>query len=150
MSLTLDDRNELLPKLLTDWESYRLKIGQLPPEGREIPMGEKRKDERFDLCLSATILVISKNVAEKGKVLHLLTKDICLGGSFFVTSKLLPVGTEVRIQIVLPLHMLKTVRERKALLRVEKGVVLRHESNGMAIEFEKGREIAHPEPFIIH
>ena len=64
--------------------------------------------------------------------------------------KRLPLGTEVRIQIVLPLHMLKTVEEKKALLRVEKGVVLRHESNGMAIAFEKGCEIAHPELFSIH
>ena len=113
-------------------------------------MEERRKDERFDLRLSATTMVISKKAAEEGKFLHLLTKDICLGGAFFSTSKRLPVGTEVRIQIVLPLHMLKTVKKRKALLRVEKGVVLRHQSKGMAIAFERGCEIVHPESFSIH
>jgi hypothetical protein len=113
-------------------------------------MIEKREDERFDLSLGATLMVIPKSAAKKKKMHHLMTKNICMGGAFFPTSKCLPLGTKVKIQIVLPLHMLKTVKEKKALLQVEKGVVIRHESDGMAVAFEKGFEIVHQEPFSIH
>ena len=118
--------------------------------GSESSMKDRRKEERFDLCLGAMIMVIPKNAAKKKKIQHLLTKNICMGGAFFSTSKGLPVGTKVKIQLVLPLHMLKTVKEKKALLQVEKGVVLRLESDGMAIAFEKGFEIVHLELSSIH
>ena len=113
-------------------------------------MDEKRRDERFDLSLNATLMVIGKKTADKDQIIHLSTKDICLGGAFFTTTKPLPLGTEVRIQMVLPLHMLKTLKEKKALLRVEKGIVLRHEADGMAIVFEKGCDIAHLKPITLH
>jgi hypothetical protein len=101
---------------------------------------DERKDERFDLCLIAKIGVVSKKEAEESKILILSTKDICLGGTFIPTPDPLPIGTEVRIQIVLPLN-LKTIKEDQALLSVEKAVVLRQEPHGMAIAFMKGRDI---------
>ena len=123
----------------------QVRKGALPTENEEVSLEEKRKDERFDLCLNAKILVLSGTEAGRSPVISLFTKDICLGGAFFTTSKPLPVGTEVSVEMVLPLHMLKTLKEEKALLQVEKGIVLRHEPNGMAIAFQKGREIAHQE-----
>jgi hypothetical protein len=103
-------------------------------------MKEKRKLERFDLRLPAKIEPVREN--DEGEILTLMTSDICAGGAFFHTSAPLPEGTEVRIDLVLPLLKLKEVAEDydHAYIKVI-GKVLRAEPRGMAICFNKGYKI---------
>jgi hypothetical protein len=103
-------------------------------------MENKRRLERFDLKLPATIEFI--NVDHKGRLLNLMTTNICSGGAFFHTTQPLPQGTQVKIDLVLPLDRLRKLKEefKKAYIKV-KGKVLRAESEGMAICFDEDYQI---------
>jgi hypothetical protein len=103
-------------------------------------MGEKRMLERFDLTLPATIEFINEHHDER--MLNLLTANICSGGAYFYTDQPLPEGTQVKIDLVLPLDKLKKLRKehKKAFIKVT-GKVLRTESEGMAICFNRDYQI---------
>jgi len=105
-------------------------------------MKERRKLERFDLHIPATIeLLITKRDKE---LIRLLTKNVCSGGAYFHTTKPLPENTQVKIDLILPLDKLKTLKdERKHALIKVTGKVLRSEQEGMAVCFEKDYQI-HP------
>ncbi len=97
-------------------------------------MREKRNLERFELKVRARI------EGEPGKdTLDLLTSDICSGGAFFHTDQTLPEGTKVRIDLMLPLdHLKKLVAEGYDQAHIQlTGTVLRKESKGMAVCFNK-------------
>ena len=103
-------------------------------------MNERRKLERFELKVPAAIESI--NQGYKGKELNLLTSDICSGGAYFHTAEPLPEGTEVKIDLVLPLDKLRALKkeDKKAYIKVT-GKVLRSESEGMAIGFDGNYQI---------
>lgn len=102
---------------------------------------ERRKVERFDLALPARIEVIDTLQGREKELHDLLTRDICEDGAFFHTPQPLPEHTEVKIDLILPLNRLERIKENRAHIRV-KGVVLRSETEGMAIRFEKGYKIS--------
>ena len=105
-------------------------------------MLERRKLERFDLPLPATIRVAALNRQMEEKEINLLTRNICEGGAFFDTSHPLPRGTEVKLGLVLPLNRLKMKMIEKDSSHIwVKGVVSRSRLDGMAISFEKGYRI---------
>ena len=109
---------------------------------------EKRKLERFDLTIPARIgLTTADQAGEEKKILNVLTSDICSGGAFFHTTQPLPKGTEVRIDLVLPLDRLKELlgKSRHAYIQVT-GTVLRSETKGMAICFNKDYQMHPCEP----
>ncbi|MDY6850631.1 MAG: PilZ domain-containing protein [Thermodesulfobacteriota bacterium] len=99
----------------------------------------KRKMERFDLELPARVIKAEEN--QDSESIDLLTSDICAGGAFFQTDQPMPVGTEVKIDLVLPLDELKKIEGKKALIKVN-GAVIRVTKDGMAICFEEGFEIS--------
>jgi hypothetical protein len=103
---------------------------------------EKRTLERFDLKIPAKIECVLGD--DDQQTLDLMTSDICAGGAFFHTEAPLPLGTEVKIDLVLPLRKLKqlTADADHAFIKVS-GKVLRSGPRGMAICFDKGYEI-HP------
>jgi hypothetical protein len=103
-------------------------------------MTEKRRLERFDLHIPATIEFL--NLDHKEKTLNLLTTNICSGGAYFHITQPLTQGTQATIELVLPLDRLrKFKREHKqAYIRVT-GRVLRSESEGMAICFDEDYQI---------
>ena len=103
-------------------------------------MGEKRRLERFDLVLPAAIEFINEHHDER--MINLLTANICSGGAYFHTSKPLPEGTQVKIDLILPLDKLRKLKKehKKAFIKV-KGRDLRTESEGMAICFDKDYQI---------
>jgi hypothetical protein len=103
-------------------------------------MLEKRRLERFDLKLPATIEFINDD--RKEKVLSLLTENVCSGGAYFHTIQPLPKGTQVMIDLVLPLDRLRTLKKehKRAYIKVT-GRVLRSESEGMAICFDEDYHI---------
>ena len=105
-------------------------------------MEERRSLERFDLHIPATIeLLITRQEKE---LIRLLTKNVCSGGAYFYTTKPLPESTPVKIDLVLPLDKLKTLKDKwkHALIKVT-GKVLRSEPEGMAVCFDDDYQI-HP------
>ena len=103
-------------------------------------MKERRKLERFDLHIPAKIeLLIKKREKE---LIRLLTENVCAGGAYFHTTKPLPESTPVKIDLVLPLDKLKTLKDewKHALIKVT-GKVLRSEPEGMAVCFDKDYQI---------
>lgn len=103
-------------------------------------MAEKRRLERFDLVIPAAIELLNDPHPER--TLKLLTTNICSGGAYFHTNQPLPEGTEVKLDLVLPLeHLMNLKKEyKKAFIKVT-GKVLRTESGGMAICFDKDYQI---------
>ena len=103
-------------------------------------MVEKRTLERFDLVLPAAIEFINEHREER--MINLLTTNICSGGAYFYTNQPLPEGTQVKIDLVLPLDKLRKLKKehKKAFIKVT-GKVLRTESEGMAICFDKDYQI---------
>jgi hypothetical protein len=105
-------------------------------------MLERRRLERFDLALPAVIRSGAPYGEGEEAITRLLTKNICEGGAYFSTSQPLSEGTEVRVELILPLSelKLKRVKEDKSLISVD-GTVLRTEVKGMAIGFSKSYAI---------
>ena len=99
-------------------------------------MKEKRTLQRFDLEIPAKIESTTSD--QEKRLLNLLTSNICSGGAFFHTTQPLPEGTQVKIDLVLPLDKLKQLKDdcKQAYIKVT-GRVLRSESEGMAILFDK-------------
>ncbi|NVM24419.1 MAG: PilZ domain-containing protein [Desulfobacterales bacterium] len=103
-------------------------------------MKEKRRLERFDLELPATIELLTPD--QEKRLLNLLTTNICSGGAYFHTTEPLPKGTQVKIDLVLPLEKLRKLKEeyKQAYIKVT-GTVLRSESEGMAICFDEDYQL---------
>ena len=99
---------------------------------------EKRKLERFSLKLPGQISVVGE---ENQETLDFVTRDICAGGAFFHTENPLPIGTLVKIDLVLSLKELKKLEADKALIKVT-GAVIRTDENGMAIYFDESYKIS--------
>lgn len=102
-------------------------------------MKERRKLERFDLRLPATIEVAAQGESEK-TLLYVMTKDVCAGGAFFDTLNALPKDTQVKVGMALNLARLGGSKSRRARIKVS-GRVLRSEPTGMAIGFDKSYKI---------
>ena len=103
-------------------------------------MKEKRKLERFDLELPATIQFLTPG--QEKSLLNLLTTNISSGGAYFHTPQPLPKGTPVKIDLILPLGRLKKLKDdsKQAYIKVT-GTVLRSESEGMAICFDQDYQL---------
>ncbi|MDH5299285.1 MAG: PilZ domain-containing protein [Desulfobulbaceae bacterium] len=98
---------------------------------------DKRKYERFELGLPATIA--QSGVAEEEEVIHLLTRDICAGGAFFTTTHALPAGTQVKVELRLPLEKLKKIVEldQEQVRLTINGTVGRADQSGFAVFFDE-------------
>ena len=84
---------------------------------------EKRILERFDLKIPAKIE--AGNSEQEEEKLDLMTKDICSGGAFFYTTQPLAKGTNVKIDLILPLNRIKELNgdNEKAYIEIT-GTVL--------------------------
>ena len=106
-------------------------------------IGERRGIRRFDLEIPSKIR--SSDTAQE-EVYDLATRDISSAGAFFHTSEPLPKGTEVKVDLVLPIKSLRKILEKLGgtykSIRIEiSGRVLRSESSGMAVCFNKDYRI---------
>ena len=99
----------------------------------------KRKMERFSLGLPAKISVVGEK--DEQVPLEAITSDISAGGAFFHTERPLPVGTEMQVDLILPLGELKKLKGKRASIKV-KGAVIRITKDGMAISFEDKYQIS--------
>ncbi len=98
---------------------------------------QKRKMERFPVQLPASII---SAVEEHREAMNFLTRDACAGGVFIQTDNPLPLGAEVKIELVLPLIEVKNFEGKGALLKVS-GAVVRVTDTGMAIGFNEDYHI---------
>jgi len=99
---------------------------------------ENRKMERFSLDLAGLLSINGRS--EEG-VRKLQTIDICAGGALFQTTETVPLGTDIRVDLVLPLDRFKEIKTKRALIEVS-GKVIRKENNGMAVCFDNRYKIS--------
>jgi len=94
----------------------------------------RRRLERFDIALPAKV------AAGPGKgenIFTLTTANVSAGGAFFKTDAVLPVGTEVLVELTLLAELFRNVKPANSTLVRLAGKVLRHERDGMAIVFSE-------------
>jgi c-di-GMP-binding flagellar brake protein YcgR len=99
----------------------------------------RRKMERFDLELPIYLRIFDTD--KKRESLNFTTSNICSGGAFFRTEKPLSVGTDVKLDIILPLNKFKNIKSKISHIDVS-GSVIRTDQQGMAICFDKNYKIS--------
>jgi hypothetical protein len=101
-------------------------------------MEERRKLERFRLCLPAKLVFFNKNQ----EVLQLGTRDISSDGAFLITDISVPEGSPITLEFLLPVEQFRQLfnEKRNVSLKI-KGHVIRKEASGLAVQFEKKYEI---------
>ena len=102
-------------------------------------MVNRRKLERFDLQLQALVS------ADKGEcdpeTMSLLTTNISSSGAFLRSDHPIPIGTKVKLDLVLSLDELKKVKGKRTLIEVS-GKVIRNGGGGMAVCFAEDCKIS--------
>ena len=101
---------------------------------------DKRDLERFPLEIQARIKTLDSRKDELG--IDIKTSNISSGGAFFYTPEPLSEGSDVMIELILPVEKLvKYLNDQKKdyseTLVELKGRVLRSEPEGMVIRFDK-------------
>jgi hypothetical protein len=81
----------------------------------------RRKLERFDLAIPTCLSAVDKEGKEVN--IELLTKNICSGGVYFKTEKILPVGTRVNMDMVLLKKQTMGSHDRSAHVKVGGDVI---------------------------
>ena len=79
--------------------------------------------------------------SKTGPKLPVTTRDISADGAFFFTTKLLAVGTQIAVCVVFPSRKGQPVKSEKTGV-IFNGQVIRIEVSGMAVCFDRQREIA--------
>ena len=95
---------------------------------------EKRKIHRFSLELSALLSVKDEN--GKQLSIEVMTGDISSGGAFFRTNTPFSVGTDVKMDLILPSDKFKKLGGKRSRINVS-GSVIRTNALGMAVCFDK-------------
>ncbi len=95
---------------------------------------EKRKMERFDLELPAWLYLVDES--EELEPFEYKTRNICAGGAYFNTDSPFAVGTDVKINITLPINKFKELGGKHTRIDVS-GSVIRADEQGMAVCFDK-------------
>jgi hypothetical protein len=109
-----------------------------PEDLMEEVVDEKRKLERFSLQLLSRLSVKSGDRGQDS--IELLTRNISSGGAFIQTSRPFKVGTRLDIEVIFPLDRIKKVEGEMACMKVN-GSVIRSDTEGMAISFDKDYQI---------
>ncbi len=106
-------------------------------------MENRRILERYDLTVPARIEPVDY---EEEEVFTLQTMNVCSSGAFFQTEKALPEGTQVKVEMVLPLEKLAMLEDydQQILVKIS-GTVLRSGAAGMAVNFNEDYEFGHIE-----
>ena len=93
---------------------------------------DRRDKGRVPLELRAEVSMVSEE--KEPSFLSGLTRNVSSGGAFFLTDQPLPPGTELDMDLILPIDELKRLEGEKATIKVS-GVVIRRDKKGMAIHF---------------
>ena len=95
---------------------------------------EKREMERFDLELPALLSMMDESGNQRA--VEFMISNICSGGAFFKTDEPLSVGTEMKMDLILPLNRFNKTGGKRSHVDVS-GSVIRTEKQGMAVCFDK-------------
>ena len=90
--------------------------------------------ERFDLELPALLSIMNESGNQRAA--EFMISNICAGGAFFKTDDPLPVWTEVKMDLILPLERLSKTGGKRSHVDIS-GSVIRTDDQGMAVCFEK-------------
>jgi len=96
---------------------------------------ERRNVERFHLELPA-LLSMNADKSATPRAIEVITSNICSGGAFFKTDNPLSVGTDVKMDLILPIEKFKTGKDKRARIHVS-GFIIRTEKQGMAMCFDR-------------
>jgi hypothetical protein len=101
-------------------------------------MKERRGFERYELVIQAKVFFYRRKA--QGRWMQAMSKDISSQGVFFHSDEPLPLGTKVYIEFVLPVSSLPSSQARNSRFECF-GTVIRKESGGMAVCFDKSCKI---------
>jgi hypothetical protein len=93
---------------------------------------EKRKMDRFSIQLPALLSITDENGNQRS--VKVMTDDICAGGGFFRTDTPFSVGTDVKMDLILPSNKFKKLGGKRSRVDVS-GSVIRINEFGMAVCF---------------
>ena len=94
---------------------------------------ERRKQTRYTTPIPVKLEITTVS----GKhILHLFTSNVCSGGVLCDTDKIFPIGSEVRVSLLVESEAVKKSMGARTLVKV-KGRVARCGPEGMAIRFYK-------------
>ena len=100
-------------------------------------MKERRQYARFNISLPVRLEALTLDTK---KVLDLETRDISFSGVFINTLTSFPEGTRFILDFTLPSDNLKEFKDIKSLKGCA-GSMIRFDSNGIAIQFDKECQI---------
>ena len=100
-------------------------------------MKERRQYARFNISLPVRLEAFALDTK---KVLDLDTRDISFSGVFINTLTSFPEGTRFILDFTLPIDNLKEFKDIKSLKDCA-GSMVRSDSNGIAIQFDKECQI---------
>jgi len=93
-------------------------------------------DKRNNVRLSLEIPALLHAAEEEGsEPKELVTYNICTRGAYFRTSQPMRVGTEVAIEMVIPIDQLRKMETEQAHYALS-GTVVRCDEKGMAVRFD--------------
>ena len=104
---------------------------------------EKRKLERFKLEMPARIKRVQSTAEPDARMTEMngLTRDVSSGGAFIRSEEPLPKGSEIIIQLTLPLDKFKSLKTIKDVQIKVTGKIIRIESSGFGVSFNDQFEI---------
>jgi hypothetical protein len=92
---------------------------------------ERRKHARYTTLVKLEIMTVS------GKhILHVFTSNVCSGGVLCDTDRIFPIGSEVKVSLLVESEAVKKSMGARTLVKV-KGRVARCGIEGLAIRFYK-------------
>lgn len=111
---------------------------------------ERRQHERYFMELQAK--VTAETLTGKTPMMEFLTANISAGGAFIETNTPLPLASKVRLEFLLSLENLQTLKfvlsletlnawKGKRVWISASGIVARHEPGGMGIMFDENYQI---------
>lgn len=112
---------------------------------------EQRAHERYPLRIQCKMT--AETLSGKTPVMDFLTANISAGGAFIETDTPLPLASKVRLEFLLSLEDLQTLKfivsletlkawKGKRVWISASGIVARHETNGMGIMFDENYQIS--------
>ncbi len=97
---------------------------------------DRRHEERYDLEFPAQITVSGGDEAHA-----FTTENLSTSGVLFNTSRPLPIGTDLKLQLVLPLDTLRSIKGKTLNINIT-GKVVRINAGGMAVKFNPDYKIS--------
>lgn len=104
-------------------------------------MEERRNYIRYDRNVPAKLLVLDFDSKQDEKNHFLMTKDLCAGGAFLETNQPFQEGSDVVVEIALPVENNVSFDSNNHCFVKMKGSIVRTDATGIALSFNKEFQI---------